>query len=96
MKKYFIIGGLVTFAVIFNLGYVFHEIIAGSFTSGRGLNHALSNNCRIEFIAGFFDCHRRIVEAARVTASAVEQGPPHIARRFCPPDRIPELQLLKH
>ena len=31
MKKYFLIGGLVTFAVIFNLGYVFHEIIAGSF-----------------------------------------------------------------
>jgi hypothetical protein len=31
MKKYFIIGGLVTFVIIFNLGYVFHEIIAGNF-----------------------------------------------------------------
>src|SRR5260221_10073990 len=31
MKKYFLIGGPVTFAVIFNLGYVFHEIIMGDF-----------------------------------------------------------------
>ena len=31
MKKYFLIGGLVTYAVIFNLGYVFHEIVMGSF-----------------------------------------------------------------
>jgi len=31
MKKYFLIGGLVTFVVIFNLGYVFHEIIMGDF-----------------------------------------------------------------
>ena len=31
MKKYYLLGGLVTFAVIFNLGYVFHEIIMGSF-----------------------------------------------------------------
>jgi hypothetical protein len=31
MKRYFLIGGLVTFAVIFNLGYVFHEIIIGNF-----------------------------------------------------------------
>jgi len=31
MKKYFLIGGLVSFAVIFNLGYVFHEIIMGNF-----------------------------------------------------------------
>ncbi|MCW3125650.1 MAG: hypothetical protein JWO03_1308 [Bacteroidetes bacterium] len=31
MKKYFLIGGLVTYIVIFNLGYVFHEIIMGSF-----------------------------------------------------------------
>jgi len=31
MKKYFWIGGPVTFAVIFNLGYVFHEIIMGNF-----------------------------------------------------------------
>ena len=31
MKKYFFIGGVVTFAVIFNLGYVFHEVIAGNF-----------------------------------------------------------------
>ena len=31
MKRYFLIGGLVTFVVIFNLGYVFHEILMGSF-----------------------------------------------------------------
>jgi len=31
MKKYFLIGGLITYTVIFNLGYVFHEIIMGSF-----------------------------------------------------------------
>ena len=31
MKKYFLIGGLVTFIIIFNLGYVFHEIIMGDF-----------------------------------------------------------------
>ena len=31
MRKYFIIGGLVTYAVIFNLGYVFHEIVMGDF-----------------------------------------------------------------
>jgi len=31
MKRYFLIGGIVTFIVIFNLGYVFHEIIMGSF-----------------------------------------------------------------
>ena len=27
MKKYYILGGFVTFVIIFNLGYVFHEII---------------------------------------------------------------------
>lgn len=31
MKKYFIIGGLAGFIVIFNLGYVFHEILMGDF-----------------------------------------------------------------
>jgi len=31
MKKYFIIGGIVAFVIIFNLGYVFHEIIMGNF-----------------------------------------------------------------
>lgn len=31
MKKYFWIGGLVTFLVIFNLGYIFHELIMGGF-----------------------------------------------------------------
>ena len=31
MKKYFVIGTLVTFLVIFNLGYVFHEILMGDF-----------------------------------------------------------------
>jgi len=31
MKKYFIVGGLVAFAVIFNVGYVFHEIVMGRF-----------------------------------------------------------------
>jgi hypothetical protein len=31
MKKYYLIGGSVTFIVIFNLGYVFHEIIMGNF-----------------------------------------------------------------
>jgi hypothetical protein len=31
MKKYYLIGGLVTYAIIFNLGYVFHEIIMGNF-----------------------------------------------------------------
>jgi hypothetical protein len=31
MKKYYLIGGSITFIVIFNLGYVFHEIIMGNF-----------------------------------------------------------------
>jgi uncharacterized membrane protein len=31
MKKYFLIGGGITFVIIFNLGYVFHEIIMGNF-----------------------------------------------------------------
>jgi hypothetical protein len=31
MKKYYLLGGTVTFIIIFNLGYVFHEIIMGSF-----------------------------------------------------------------
>jgi len=31
MKKYYSLGGFVTFAIIFNLGYVFHEIIMGDF-----------------------------------------------------------------
>jgi hypothetical protein len=31
MKKYSLIGGSVTFLVIFNLGYVFHEILMGDF-----------------------------------------------------------------
>jgi hypothetical protein len=31
MKKYFLIGGGITFVIIFNLGYVFHEIIMGKF-----------------------------------------------------------------
>jgi len=31
MKKYYLIGGFTTFAIIFNLGYVFHEIIMGGF-----------------------------------------------------------------
>jgi hypothetical protein len=31
MKKYYLIGGAVAFLVIFNLGYVFHEIIMGDF-----------------------------------------------------------------
>jgi|SRR5450432_219325 hypothetical protein len=31
MRKYFVIGSLVAFIVIFNLGYVFHEIIMGNF-----------------------------------------------------------------
>jgi hypothetical protein len=31
MKKYFLIGGSITFLVIFNLGYVFHEILMGDF-----------------------------------------------------------------
>jgi hypothetical protein len=31
MKRYYLIGGIVTFAVIFNLGYVFHETIMGNF-----------------------------------------------------------------
>jgi hypothetical protein len=31
MKKYFIIGTLVAFIIIFNLGYVFHEIIMRAF-----------------------------------------------------------------
>ena len=31
MKKYYLVGGLVTFIIIFNLGYVFHEIIMGDF-----------------------------------------------------------------
>jgi hypothetical protein len=31
MKKYFLIGGSIAFIIIFNLGYVFHEIIMGNF-----------------------------------------------------------------
>jgi hypothetical protein len=31
MRKYFLIGSLVTFIIIFNLGYVFHEILMGDF-----------------------------------------------------------------
>jgi hypothetical protein len=31
MKKYYLIGGTITFVIIFNLGYVFHEIIMGNF-----------------------------------------------------------------
>ena len=31
MKKYYIVGGVTAFVVIFNLGYLFHEIIAGNF-----------------------------------------------------------------
>jgi len=31
MKKYYLIGGIITFVIIFNLGYVFHEIIMGNF-----------------------------------------------------------------
>jgi hypothetical protein len=31
MKKYFLLGGAAAFLVIFNLGYVFHEIVMGEF-----------------------------------------------------------------
>jgi len=31
MKKYYFIGGTAAFLVIFNLGYVFHEIVMGDF-----------------------------------------------------------------
>jgi hypothetical protein len=31
MKKYYSIGGIVAFVIIFNLGYVFHEMIMGDF-----------------------------------------------------------------
>lgn len=31
MKKYYLIGGTVAFLVVFNLGYVFHEILMGDF-----------------------------------------------------------------
>lgn len=31
MKKYYLVGILVTFIIIFNLGYVFHELIMGDF-----------------------------------------------------------------
>ncbi len=31
MKKYYSLGGFITFLIIFNLGYVFHEIIMGNF-----------------------------------------------------------------
>ena len=31
MKKYMLIGGVVTFLVIFNLGYFFHEVLMGDF-----------------------------------------------------------------
>ena len=31
MKKYYVAGGLITFFIIFNLGYVFHELIMGDF-----------------------------------------------------------------
>jgi hypothetical protein len=31
MKRYFLWGSLVTYVVIFNLGYVFHEVVMGDF-----------------------------------------------------------------
>ncbi|HMH24539.1 MAG TPA: hypothetical protein VK563_22315 [Puia sp.] len=31
MRKYLIIGSLVAFVIIFNLGYVFHELLLGDF-----------------------------------------------------------------
>jgi hypothetical protein len=31
MKKYYFLGGFAAFAVIFNLGYAFHEILMGDF-----------------------------------------------------------------
>lgn len=31
MKKYYLLGGLAAFVVVFNLGYVFHELIMGEF-----------------------------------------------------------------
>jgi hypothetical protein len=31
MKKYYFVGGMVTFLIIFNLGYVFHELVMGDF-----------------------------------------------------------------
>lgn len=31
MKKYYLLGGTVAFIVIFNLGYVFHEVVMGDF-----------------------------------------------------------------
>jgi len=31
MKKYYLLGGFLSYVIIFNLGYVFHEIIMGDF-----------------------------------------------------------------
>ncbi|MGC4038530.1 MAG: hypothetical protein QM764_21385 [Chitinophagaceae bacterium] len=31
MKRYFFLGGLTSFVIIFNLGYVFHEMVMGDF-----------------------------------------------------------------
>jgi len=35
MRKYLIIGSLVAFVIIFNLGYVFHELLMGGFFRAR-------------------------------------------------------------
>jgi hypothetical protein len=31
MRKYYLLGGIVAYVIIFNLGYVFHEILMGDF-----------------------------------------------------------------
>jgi hypothetical protein len=31
MRKYYLLGGIVSFVIIFNLGYVFHELIMANF-----------------------------------------------------------------
>lgn len=53
MKKYFLIGGIVTFVVIFNVGYVFHEIIAGRFFK-ENIGNLQRENYIIPFIAAAF------------------------------------------
>ncbi len=53
MKKYFLIGGIVTFVVIFNAGYVFHEIIAGEFFKEH-ISNLQRENYIIPFIAVAF------------------------------------------
>jgi hypothetical protein len=56
MKKYFLIGGAVSFFVIFNLGYVFHEIVMGDFFK-RTIGEIQRESYIIPLIAIAFFCY---------------------------------------